>query len=241
MLYVATTRAKEQLHIMLPNRKRSNNIGSLLLDMFAERMQSNGRYRHYEIGDFSAPEREEKKQDSTQHTVIRKHLASPVSLKLRTSASRYFADEEKTLSPRSMGILLHRVFEKAATREEIFATLEEMTINGVLSQGEMEKIKAQIITTLDSTIAGEWFDGSWEKLHNERNIIRPKGSTKRPDRVMTRGKEAVVVDYKFGEERAFHNRQIEEYMNELRDMGYSSVRGYIWYVSAGKIVETKAR
>ena len=241
MLYVATTRAKEQLHIMLPNRKRGNNIGSLLLDIFAERMQSNERYRHYEIGDFSTPELEERKQDSTQHIVIKEHLASPVSLKLRTSTSRYFADEGKVLSPRSMGILLHRVFEKAATREEIFTTLNEMAINGALSQADMENIKAQIATTLDTTIAGEWFDGSWEKLHNERNIIRPNDSTKRPDRVMTRGKEAVVVDYKFGEDRASYNRQIEEYMNELRDMGYSSVRGYIWYVSAGKIVETKAR
>ena len=49
---------------------------------------------------------------------------------------------------------------------------------------------------------------------------------------MIRGKEAVVVDYKFGLLRsAAHKRQIRSYMHLLRSMGYNDIRGYIWYVS----------
>ena len=54
---------------------------------------------------------------------------------------------------------------------------------------------------------------------------------------MTRGEEAVVIDYKFGEENTSYNKQIANYIDELQKMGYTSVKGYIWYVSAGKIIQ----
>jgi hypothetical protein len=54
---------------------------------------------------------------------------------------------------------------------------------------------------------------------------------------MTRGKEAVVVDYKFGEENIAYNKQIANYMQQLQEMGYTSTKGYIWYVQTGKIVQ----
>jgi len=239
MLYVATTRAKEQLHIFLPNKRRGNTIDSMLLDIYSEVMQEskNGKYRHYEIGTFDKPEPTCKEPDRSTNLVIKEYNASPVTLKLRTSTSRYFADEEGGLNPRSMGIKLHRAFEGAETRKEIFATLDELSINGELSSEEVISLKQQVNDTLDNTVAGEWFDGSWEQLHSERNIIRPNTTSKRPDRVMTRGDEAVVVDYKFGEEKSLYLRQISEYMEILQQMGYTSVKGYIWYVPIGKIVQ----
>ncbi len=241
MLYVATTRAKEQLHIFLPNNGVRNSINQMLVATYSNRMQQveGTNYRQYEIGTFDVPEPEERVAASVSNRVIKEHSVSPVTLKFRTSASRYFADEKGALTPRSMGIRLHRVFESAVTREEIFATLDEMAINGELSREETASLKAQITDTLDNSIAGEWFDGSWERLHRERNIIRPNATSKRPDRVMTRGKEAVVVDYKFGEESNIYHRQITEYMEILREMGYTTVKGYIWYVTAGKIVNVE--
>ena len=136
-----------------------------------------------------------------------------------------------------MGIRLHRAFENATTREEIFATLNEMAINGELSREDIVCLKEQIASTLDNSIAGEWFNGSWSMLHKERNIILPDGKSKRPDRVMTRNGEAVVIDYKFGREESAHIRQVEEYIKALKEMGYTSVKGYVWYVPTGKITQ----
>ena len=238
MLYVATTRAKEQLHLFLPNRKRGNTIDTLLLDIYGERMQQSedSNFRYYEIGTFDAPE-PGREEEGNATVVIKQHNVSPVALRLRTSVSRYFADEEGALTPRSIGIRLHRAFEKATTREEIFASLDEMALNGELRNEEVAALKDSINSTLDSSVAGEWFDGSWDALHCERTIIQPNGSPKRPDRVMTRGKEAVVVDYKFGEENSSHNKQISNYMHELLEMGYTEVKGFIWYVTTGKILQ----
>jgi len=46
-----------------------------------------------------------------------------------------------------------------------------------------------------------------------------------------------VIDYKFGEENNAYHRQISEYIEILEQMGYTSVKGYIWYVPTGKIVQ----
>jgi hypothetical protein len=136
-----------------------------------------------------------------------------------------------------MGIRLHRAFENASTREEIVSAVDEMALNGEISSAEVAVLKEQIGQTLENTVAGEWFDGSWEELHCERTIILPDGKSKRPDRVMTRDKEAVVIDYKLGEESTLYNEQIVNYMQQLQKMGYASVRGYIWYVYTNKIIE----
>ncbi len=239
MLYVATTRAKEQLHIFLPHKGRNNSVGSILLDTYTERMQQDntGVYRQYEIGTFDGPEPHNREQEGAKSIVIKHHSASPVTLKLRTSASRYFADEATELTPRSMGIRLHRVFENASTKAEIYDALAEMVVNGELSCEEEKNLRKNIDHTLNNSVAGGWFDGSWSDLYRERNIIRPNTTSKRPDRVMTRGAEAVVVDYKFGEENRAYNRQIAEYMTLLQQMGYTSVKGYIWYVPTGEIIE----
>ena len=239
MLYVATTRAKEQLHIFIPGKKRGNTIGNMLLDIYGESMQEVPRtsYRHYEIGTFDCPEEGRREESSTNSSVITEYRVSPVGLKLRTSFSRYFADEEGEISPRSMGIRMHRAFEEATTREDIFTKLDEMVINGELQDQEVLEIKSQIVHALDNSIAGEWFDGSWDASYCERDIISSKSAKKRPDRVMIRDGKAVVVDYKFGEEKGCYKRQIADYMEELRKMGYTSIKGYIWYVPIGKIVE----
>jgi hypothetical protein len=52
---------------------------------------------------------------------------------------------------------------------------------------------------------------------------------------MIRGNKAVVVDYKFGVEKPTYREKLTEYMDLLRQMGYSEVEGYIWYLTLGKV------
>ena len=52
---------------------------------------------------------------------------------------------------------------------------------------------------------------------------------------------AVIVDYKFGlRESRRYVRQIRDYMALMRAMGYTDVRGYLWYVELGETEEVSA-
>lgn len=83
-------------------------------------------------------------------------------------------------------------------------------------------------------MAREWFDGSWT-LHREQNILRKGNTPQRPDRVMERNGETVVIDYKFGAPHRRHHEQVQHYCHLLSRMGRSNVRGYVWYVYAGRV------
>ena len=73
---------------------------------------------------------------------------------------------------------------------------------------------------------------------NEVQILQPKGTFIRPDRVMIKGEEVIVIDYKFGEkEDKKYIRQVKYYVDQIRKIGYSDIKGYICYITLGKVVE----
>ena len=46
----------------------------------------------------------------------------------------------------------------------------------------------------------------------------------------------VVVDFKFGTPSEAYNEQVRGYMDLLHDMGYTRVKGYLWYVYKNKLI-----
>lgn len=69
-------------------------------------------------------------------------------------------------------------------------------------------------------------------VYKEQSIYLPeRDATYRPDRIVICPDGSVeVVDYKFtSEPLPSHRRQVEIYNSLLRDMGYTNVKGYLWY------------
>ena len=88
-----------------------------------------------------------------------------------------------------------------------------------------------------------WFDEG-KKILGEQSIISVDGNF-RPDRIVlpAEGEDGVeVVDYKFGEyeensdsDKKYH-KQVGNYVKLLREMGYSNVKGFLWYVLEDEVV-----
>lgn len=241
LLYVALTRAAEQLHVFIPERAtKQKTAGRFICDA----LPADGFVEHEdgtrvcEFGENTPPEPFDKKPNESMQVRLDEYTSSPVNLRLRLPSARYFEEGEQVrITPRNMGISLHRVFENAASRDDIAAAIRQMVIDGVLSDDEAAALTTRIEQTLANTVAGEWFDGDWTLVRRENNIIVPAHGMLRPDRVMIRGRQAVVVDYKFGKAESSHAGQVAEYADMLRSMGYDDVRGYIWYVKSGEIME----
>ncbi|MGN0007355.1 MAG: UvrD-helicase domain-containing protein [Alistipes sp.] len=240
-LYVALTRAEEQLHIFIPSKalKTGANVGKFLYDILPTNnfAKCDDGTQQYTIGSNDEPEPCKKKDDDRAERVrLNEYTASPVNMRLRLPSERYF-DDEQGLSPRDTGIVLHKVFEQASSREDIAAAIGQLVTDGKLSATEAKEITAQVERTLDDSIAGEWFDGKWSIVRCESNIIAPSDKYRRPDRVMIQGKRAVVVDYKFGKPKPDHGRQLGDYAKLLAQMGYDEIKSYLWYIKSGEIIE----
>ena len=89
----------------------------------------------------------------------------------------------------------------------------------------------------------DWFSDRWQ-LFNECSILRLNEQNevveRRPDRVMTDGKETHVVDFKFGRPKPEYLEQVREYMQLLKQMQMPNVHGWLWYVYSNKIEEVRS-
>ena len=72
---------------------------------------------------------------------------------------------------------------------------------------------------------------------NERDILRGMESRHRPDRVMIKNNELIVVDYKTGKRSESHFIQVQGYLQDFQKMNFPEPKGYIWYLSDNELVE----
>lgn len=142
-----------------------------------------------------------------------------------------------------IGNVLHQLFSTIYTTADIPTRLNELEQQGIIYNDEITS--AQLRTRIEDAITNpqvqEWFSKRWQ-LYNECTILEYNKDTNeveehRPDRVMTNGKEFVVVDFKFGKEREEYKKQVQQYMEILIRMGYKKVSGYLWYVVKNNVVE----
>ncbi len=137
------------------------------------------------------------------------------------------------------GKILHRVLSEIRTLDDLPHVLQQLKVEGVLSsQKEAERMAALIEKRVKSQ--AEWFDGSWD-LYNERDIIyrdeNGKLCTARPDRVMKKGTDIVIVDFKFGKPNPEKYReQVQKYGSLVHGLSQGSIiKEYIWYVLQDKV------
>ncbi len=133
------------------------------------------------------------------------------------------------------GRLLHTLFSAIETEEDIDNAIAQLVFEGIIGKPETEeKIRELTHHAFSLPQVQDWYSGSWH-LFNECDIIwqeRGELRTRRPDRVMMRGNEIIVIDFKFGKQNKKYNKQVQGYMQLLTRMGYlkENIEGYLWYV-----------
>ena len=165
----------------------------------------------------------------------------------QSNRSRAFlsSDDEEALRREEYiqtGSILHEVFSTIRTAEDIPAALQHLQAEGVIYDSRLtsEHIASLLRKRLQNTRVADWFSGRWT-LYNECTILSTDadGQTvqQRPDRVMTDGRQWIVVDFKFGSPKPEYHDQVRRYMSLLASMGHQNIHGYLWYVYTNRIEE----
>jgi ATP-dependent exoDNAse (exonuclease V) beta subunit len=248
LLYVAFTRARERLYVFTPEEK-GKELSALLVHTL-ERVAADG----------DLPDGEETGMSrSEEGTLFEKGVPAPPGdsrrpegvnveefpagtalqrLRIAGKGKEYFLLEKGGYKERiDRGTLYHTILAEVVTAADVERAVRKAVSAGLVRAGEREKLVKEVEGFLTQQGAEEWFSGAYQ-VKTEAEIILPGGKMLRPDRVMIRGDEAVVVDYKFGEmEEEAYVRQVRKYMHVLKNMGYARVRGVIWYVMLQKMTE----
>ena len=158
-------------------------------------------------------------------------------LKFSREANDFFAENGSVgveASVRIRGIVLHDILSRIKTADDVESAVAESLADGTVDAVEAEELLS-IVQNAIASADPAWFPKDGSKVYNESAIVDSEGEVHRPDRVVVSGDTAIVIDYKFGHPERKYHRQVSEYMSLYRAMGYSNVRGYLWYILDGNI------
>ena len=264
LLYVGFTRASRNLFVI--GRSDHKGFRSAIIEKVLPDIVNNkelegatlekgekGGLIHFRFGSLCLPDndKKDKKSDNVFQQPVNLQkikidtFATPVNFK-QSNRSRDFiyGDDEESQQQTyiKMGNILHNLFSNIRTTEDIPHVLRQLEFEGVLYDDDIsaDRLRSMLEKRLTNKKVADWFSGRWQ-LFNECSILHVNPTDAqvvrhRPDRVMTDGKEMIVVDFKFGRPKDEHRQQVSQYMQLLSDMGYENVHGYLWYVYSNQIV-----
>lgn len=254
-LYVALTRAEKNLFIWGFDSK-TNHIDSLLraaLVKVNKTLGGNLCTDEYEYGELYCKQPASKEQAANINRLIFTSEKIPVKMealnhriefKQSNESATFIAGKNEANSWRrfiNRGNLLHYIFSQIATKEDAESVISRLLFDGTIDIEMEANVRSIVTDALSHPLVSTWYDGSW-KLLNERDIIwmeNGKLCNRRPDRVMMSGDIVVVIDFKFGEPRKVHHKQVKGYLSLLQRMGHKAENlcGYLWYVEKGEVEE----
>jgi ATP-dependent exoDNAse (exonuclease V) beta subunit len=231
-LYVAFTRAREELIVVAPKPEtEAASIAWLLWKALQTDCEGGicerGTWWHAAAKSSEAPEAEELR-------VGHFHSVSPdkrIQLHMQHRKSGFFEDER-----RHYGLLMHDILSYIEKQDDIDAAISAKYLSGEITRDEAGVLKDRLTGLIRNGQVEKWFDGSMQVM-NEAEILFGNGQSRRPDRIMIdSGNRVTVIDYKFGEQKErSHHSQVKKYISLIQDIGYRQVDGYLWYITLNDI------
>jgi ATP-dependent exoDNAse (exonuclease V) beta subunit len=235
LLYVAFTRAVERLHIIsvYSDYITYDSVAHWLEKHMQSKLQSISD-NYFELGALQ-------KKQSKQHTkgltnFDLQALSFNSSNKAIQIKAAYLNNTEEAEAAKQSGLLMHWLLSKMYTVNDLSAALNEAVLLGLTDKKEAELLKQKLTQLCSNSEIAEYFaEGLSCKL--EAELIMQNGEILRPDRIVFKDRETILIDYKTGKENNKHySKQLLKYETALVSMGYTQVKKLLVYMDDLKIV-----
>ncbi|MCM8823643.1 MAG: UvrD-helicase domain-containing protein [Candidatus Omnitrophica bacterium] len=229
-LYVAFTRPRYELYIFIPKKSSGNfnKANYLIPDLFAK----SGRKIVYDKG-----------EEKTKQILIKpqnlQHKDWWEKVREEFIDIDYFKDRERILK----GEMLHYALSFIDNlNKEDKSILIKMTIGSLRAKypfvSDLQEYENILNNILNSEILKPFFYIPDGRVYKEKEIVNRFGETKRIDRMIIRGKQIWIIDYKSSQENLEeHKKQVKEYIDIVKDIYPNyDVKGFIVYLDEIKVV-----
>ena len=220
-IYVAQTRAREALYIITGEKDKGNyaKLISQYLDTIEDNLTKvNDNEYLFGDADYHHTPREREVKHSTTIEQIHTSSFTPASL----LPPPYEQTEEQ-----QQGIAVHDYLASLTHFPQTEQELADMDI--AIDAKFVPKAREILHRILSDEQLKPYFKADVQAL-NEVTITDSQGHDHRPDRVVIKDDEVMVIDYKTGQKHDEYQKQIDEYIALLKEMGYENVRGMLVYI-----------
>ncbi|TYR38078.1 AAA family ATPase [Sphingobacterium phlebotomi] len=262
--YVATTRAVQHLYVSAPSFKenidkktgeilgldiKNEYISDLLYQALSDKNSPFPFHENRLLADYPIFESSKQKQEeptAVDTKILHRHISLssyPISSELQNafdkSNKRSINNILMLEKAAQYGILAHEIMSEITQEQEIDKLVDDYIENGILTTEDRPFILQEIREIWHHPDIHQWLTGNY-KVWNEASIILENGETIRPDKVFTNDEETIVLDFKFTKgDYADHQWQVDSYKKALRNLGYTNVKGYLYYAKINELVEVK--
>ena len=234
ILYVAMTRAEEQLYIIsgIVSRNKDGILPSNTASFFIKFLEEKNQYDEGKLEyEFGSAEKLSETEESKDETEIIPQLTTTLNMKNIKIAQReslmWNTKQQKAIE---YGNILHEILSFIKTKEDIDLALTKAIENGLIVSSQKEDVLKTIYEIVNHQDLSLFFSNE-HKILNEKTIIQKEGNLVIPDRmVLTKLNEIYLLDYKTGSHQTKYQLQLENYQKAIEKMGFKVTKKALVYI-----------
>ena len=234
ILYVAMTRAEEQLYIIsgIVSRNKDGILPSNTASFFIKFLEEKNLYDEGKLEyEFGSSEKLSETEESKDETEIIPQLTTTLNMKNIKIAQReslmWNTKQQKAIE---YGNILHEILSFIKTKEDIDLALTKAIENGLIVSSQKEDVLKTIYEIVNHQDLSLFFSNE-HKILNEKTIIQKDGNLVIPDRmVLTKLNEIYLLDYKTGSHQTRYQLQLENYQKAIEKMGFKVTKKALVYI-----------
>ena len=234
VLYVALTRAEEQLYVISnlfkPNNEGNypNNMATFFVNYLAQNANFEESILEYHFGNPQKLSPDGKKQKEFKAIPLVSKILNPKNIKIAQRESVMWGTHQQEAI--EYGNVIHEILSFVKTKNDIDLAIAKAIESGLINQNQKQLVSKTVDEIVNHSELSDYFDAGNEVL-NEQTIIQKEGQTIKPDRmVLTKNKDVFLLDYKTGIHNPKHQLQLENYQYAIELMGYKVKKMALIYI-----------
>ncbi|WP_264535387.1 UvrD-helicase domain-containing protein [Flavobacterium sp. N1736] len=234
VLYVALTRAEEQLYVISQSllEKKDGEFPNNMASFFIKYLMHKGVYDSekldYEFGNKKRLSVPGETLNLVKTIPVVSEVLNPKNIKIaQREALMWGTHQQEAIS---YGNIVHEILAFIKDKSDVDLAVTKALENGLITFDQSEKVLQTLLEIVNHPELNICFDGK-NSIFNEQTIVQKEGRILKPDRiVLTQNKEAYLLDYKTGAINSKYTRQIQEYQDAIEDLGYKVLKRALVYI-----------
>ncbi|NVK51814.1 MAG: UvrD-helicase domain-containing protein [Flavobacteriaceae bacterium] len=239
LLYVALTRAVEQLYV-ITEKTNTNRAISKTSGVFIEYLQKENFWLADKLSySFGNQQRIGKKETQKNNTLTQQKFISNSwnqhSICMVANASkRWDTEQEHAIA---YGNLVHEMLSKIYVSGDVETIIERYRNQGLINVTEVDLIRNILIEIVTHPALKNYYKKD-VIVFNERELVTAFNEILIPDRlVFNQRNEAVIIDYKTGKPLKEHHQQVKKYAEILEKMKIKVLKKILIYIDNEILIE----
>ena len=236
LLYVALTRAVEQLHVITEKKisskgeENTNFYSGVFINYLIQKNLWKEDVLEYSFGTEIRVSKKEVQNSVAE--IHQKFISTPWqehNVVLLASASKLWDTNQGEAI--NFGNLFHEILAKIFTKKDVNKIIAQYHQKGFIDENQLLVINNTIISVVNHPKLENYFSEE-VIIYNEREIVDVDNQVIIPDRLVFKDKnEVVIIDYKTGNPSADHHQQLLKYEIVLKSMNFKVDKKLLIYIN----------